>query len=866
MARGSPKQAFGKQKQIQNQDQAIVTKEESFEILKVTLEANIGLICYLRNLFSDEDFDMFYIANSTPPPNKTPTELYQLSAAEAKKSYGIINGSQEEGAIPNVFAWRKIKENRTVVETYTFNFYYDEATGSPSMSIDHETNDEQGRQGRSLSDQHLTTKNQELGTPMTHLDVRRSVKMTTKSLINACQALVDLPRKRFVDIKLFYNEHAPENYTAPSFADTSDEPLHLGTRDVNQSPVWFSLEQFQTGHHGLTMSAVSIADFLPIIPEGNPKGPEDYARRFAQDDEQEQDAKERDIVWTAHDRILYDPKAVDVINACVDRSKAVPEDSTGALKQPIGRRTEDGSIVPIPRSHTGQWAPRDRAEKPRKGARYIAEETLQMSQAMTDFTPIRRGSSPLPQSGHDESILDTLFDPNSQSSPGNSTQTYLDRINENRSENGDSHNTDSSPKSQESFSQHTENDSQSASMSTQKLANALHKNVHLNNKRKSSDEDNDNEEPLPISRKPRAINTIISNAMKKNGYEPKTTIKSPVKPKPKAKPKSKPKAKATNSNSKPKTPRKSRSRKPSVQSALVDSQKKASRKPAAVKKEKKPVIQDDEDVVDCFCGSNDEDDSMIQCDGCLKWFHATCLGFIEAATASQLNVYCILCEMRQDKKRHWPKADIDKAGTEMAVLALVRRVMQELRRRGQLGKDEIPGIQRMFGCERKDVDQVMLKLKNDGLVEKVVDDSDEEPQAHHSWTWKWRKNPNAVKRFASFFQYGKGVENEAFPFRKWHMTYTPNGSQSQSHSQPQSANSTIDSPFPSQRSRVPDSQANGPGLEEDAEGEEDPEMSIDGPAAGPSSDRANSPYELPSVRSSRALVAIDCSDHWTKEA
>ncbi|WWC99237.1 hypothetical protein V866_006133 [Kwoniella sp. B9012] len=909
MARGPPKQAFrppapvqrattsqqnashsqgttqkGKGKQVQNQDQTIVTKEDSFDILKVTLEANIGIICYLRNILPEEDFEYFYICGSNAPPAKSPNELYRLTAEEARawnakqqaesQSQSQSQGVSDEVSDVRTFSWRKIKDDQSrqgkaicqllsgaeeamrkgylrslmliifldeedptnVIETYTFNFFYHESTGAPSMSVEHSVNRQLDQSLKGLA---LLDKNRMLGNPMTHLEVRRMVKVTAHSLVKVLHGMGELPKKRFVDIKLFYNDSAPENYVAPSFADSSEEVLVLGTNDVNNPPSLLPFQEFQTGHHGLSVSAVSVTESLPEIPRRNATGPEDYAARYAEDDLMKANAEERDVLWnadiTAHDRIIYEPSTPNVYTACIDPSKAVPQDPLGCLKQPIGRKREDGTIAPIGSSQSGNGIERGHQKRRAcEGARYIAEETLQMSQAMSELTPIRgstrASSSVLSQANHGKSIEDSLFQQNSQSFAGNHSQVYLDSIDE----------IDVG---------HT--DTQSPSLSTQKLAVALHQKVQLN-KRKSSDDDDTNETQTQ-PQKPRALKSIVSIAMKNNGYEVKNTGKSRPKPKSQSKPKPKPKLKhKTTAKPKTKAAAKPRSRQASARTSVKA-------KKTSIGNGNNKIQSKDNDVIECYCGLNDEEGHMILCDGCDKWFHATCLGFIDGSSASQVTVNCITCEMCNDKKRHWAQEDIDKAVREMGALALLRQVMQELRTRGQLGKDELPEIQRQFGCERKDVDLILRKLENEGLVEMLADDSDDS-QCSNDWTWKWCKNANAVNRFVAYFQYGRGIEDDLFAVRKWHKRLQINNDASQSI--PGSQNGGF-LESQSQRSRVHNSNNINADSDKDADDEEDIEMSNDDTTTtGPS--KASAPYELPFFRSSRAVRVVDCSDVWTE--
>ncbi|WWC85825.1 uncharacterized protein L201_000692 [Kwoniella dendrophila CBS 6074] len=891
-------------KVITNQDQQIVSKEDSFDLLDVALQASIGIICYLRNLLPEDNFENLYISNSHPLKNKTPIELYSLTKEEAEACKANVAAGSSTAAViratsdsqpeaeseAKVFTYRKLRKDASsqgkaiskllegakdallkgylqslmlvilldkddpinVIETYSFNFFYHKKTGIPSMQVEHRHGDQSTQR---LDD--LLNKNERLGTPMTHLEVRRIIKHMAKKLVKECQEFPDLPKKRFMDFKLFYNDTAPSGYNAVGYEDSSSEMMVLATEDVNQPPLRYALPDLQTGHHGLSLTALSALDCVPPVPQMTDEPDEnEYARRYSYQSEVEENAKRRNVLWNAdmpaHDRFGYDPSANDIYTACIDPSKAVANDFGGTLAQPVGRRQMDGTIVDISPTQKGKGKEREIRARSCRGARQIPEETLQMSQPLSQKTP-SRGTTNLSQAEHSSSIGTTLFIPQSQSCGGNGTQSYLDNIDEEEEEGvheDEKPGGSAIPPNSDLF-----NDTPpSTLLSSQNLAAALKRKVQLNRAKEVDGMDIDEVRPRP---KRRGLESIVSSAMKNNGYEPRTKTQtdptSKPNPKPKSKPQTKPRAKPKpkpKPNVKPQTSnkpkRRAKSNSPKTQQAIKNAQEKVTRQPPA-----KPEKGKMREKVDCFCGSNDEDIAMVQCEGCGAWFHAICLGFLDTQTASQTTFSCIPCEMRMDKNRSWPKKDIDDAGDQMANLALTRRVMNDIKTVGVLKKQDIPEVQRKFGRTVAQMKALIAEFVEEGLIDEV--DNSEVP------AWRWIKSSKSYKKFTSYFKYGKGIELEVFEFRKWHSPIQPetddhsgdpSPTQTQTQSQRQSFSQSSNPIANSQASMVPDSQPGDVDMENRT-------------ASQGNSNQNYTPYKLPEIRSSRSERLIDCTDDWS---
>nr|XP_018266704.1 uncharacterized protein I303_00679 [Kwoniella dejecticola CBS 10117]OBR88862.1 hypothetical protein I303_00679 [Kwoniella dejecticola CBS 10117] len=783
------------------QDQAIVTKDESLEIIKATLYANIGAVCYLRDLLPQSDFQDCFVANSAPPPGKSAKDMYYLTKKEAQECVdraaaeksltkaNLQNNDQDKRGDHRTakgFQWRKIRKDGSAQARYLMDLI-----------------------------QQIT------------------------SIIQGVEALVPLPKQRFVAIRLFLNESTPASYGNSNFEDASNESLELCTHHVDDAPQHASFLGIQTGHHGITSTACSVVDYLPQLLDNAAveAGPERYAAIFSHKTALKDDVEKRTVVWDASlpvfDRKLYDPSAPDIYTACIDPRKAVAaEDVQGALRQPKGRRTESGDIVEITPSQVGTSGPRE-TRKPscrNRGSRYIPEETLQMpqTQPQTLRTPLRgTASESLTIASHGKSIPNRLFESQtqSQSYAGNASQAYVDKMQEG--------NVESSPSSRISSSNGPRH--QTSTYSSETASCALRETVQTK-KRKRNEGQQDSRLQTP-----RKVEKIVEKAMQKGGFEPRSTgkpkvaIKGPPKPK------------------KPRKPRNPREPKPQLATKKLTKGKSAT---SSTTKKKKTDNKDKEkgkktsakisEIIHCYCNSGEDTGVMILCDRCDVWFHSVCLGFIDSVSASQRTVLCITCEMKEDRHVRWSQKQIDAALKEMGDLAISRQVLQEVRRLGIVGTKDLADISKSL---------ILQGFVDGGTLRETSQGGS--TSRSKSPAWQWLKTPSAIKSFHKFFKYGGGIENEIFAIRRWHAK----DSQTQDQTQ-----SLIDIKSEMNRSSPPASHiADSQTQDDDAEGEDDLDAT---PSDGLSifdSGRSYVPYTLPEIRSIRSIHPIDCSVTWTNE-
>ncbi|WVQ80878.1 hypothetical protein IAT38_002985 [Cryptococcus sp. DSM 104549] len=399
------------------QDQEIVTRQDSLQVVKSTLEAGISTICYLRRLLPDDHFADAYMASSIPPPEKASGELYGLSQPD-------INASQQaSGNQPKVFKYPKIvagaseesdkilrmiedgvmdavakgylrsfmfiifldkNEPENIVESYTFNVFYAGTDGVPTLDVRHNVG---GAAPVATGTPESEAVASALDTPQTHQAVRRAVKNLMKTLILGCQKMEDLPRRRFVDFKLAYNETCPEDYEAPAFKDCTGIPLFMNTDEVDCPPVKIPMGDMATGSLGLSVTTLSIAEYLPARRELLIGEAADEWWLDGEVEEQMKCAERRNVVWNAdlpiYDRTTYNPTSLDPYTLILPELD-VPKDSEGALKQPLWRRLKDGSIERIGRVGEMCFGEGVRGEKPeaegrKRGFGVLEENTPELS-------------------------------------------------------------------------------------------------------------------------------------------------------------------------------------------------------------------------------------------------------------------------------------------------------------------------------------------------------------------------------------------------------------------------------------------------------------------------------------------------------
>ncbi|CAD6583440.1 MAG: DNA binding protein, partial [Tremellales sp. Tagirdzhanova-0007] len=222
-----------------------------------------------------------------------------------------------------------------IIESYTFNFSY---TGGEVVSVSHSMS--QLGLGHSGSDQVScsASAHQSVG------DVTQAIRRMTRTFVISCQTLTNLPKQCFVDLKLFYTDETPETYHPPLFTDSSeDDRLVLRTRRANEQPRHIPTGHLETGHHGLSIRILSVADCI-MNDRDALLAASGTVKQLANVDEN----RERDIIWEAESAVMERRELESALarTTGVVQSRSVSQGNF--LEHPIGQRVGN-RLVPIPK-------------------------------------------------------------------------------------------------------------------------------------------------------------------------------------------------------------------------------------------------------------------------------------------------------------------------------------------------------------------------------------------------------------------------------------------------------------------------------------------------------------------------------------
>ncbi|KAG1727923.1 HORMA domain-containing protein [Suillus paluster] len=252
------------------------------------------------------------------------------------------------------------KDPNNLVEAYTFNFHYHKLPGSDSAIPIMTLGDEMSKMSLARSDP--VSEALKKGQMPTLGEVKRSVK----SLITTINQMENLPKNRYGNFKLFFNEDAPDDYQPPHFqaADAEANRWFFTTHAAGEVPERTSIGRVNAGWHGVDMKVVSVSSYLPSITEDNnapfagitshtaPKlTPVEEARIRVEDAQlQKKDALERNIVWSVDEDEDAEGEMV------IDEGIVLSRFGGDVLMAPVGVRSEDGGVRPFSQVDTSSAA------------------------------------------------------------------------------------------------------------------------------------------------------------------------------------------------------------------------------------------------------------------------------------------------------------------------------------------------------------------------------------------------------------------------------------------------------------------------------------------------------------------------------
>ncbi|GAA98305.1 hypothetical protein E5Q_04989 [Mixia osmundae IAM 14324] len=345
-------------------DQKQITQQQSLQACKTLLSTGIGCIAYLRGLFPENGFVERKISSSAPAtadqskstrrPGTSGVRVKQLLRNRSQEAdrlldyleQGVYDALERSFLRSLLFAvFLDPEDQQNLVECYTFNFSYASPADGPQMSIT--------RTG--LTGEGFTFE------PETQGNVKKQVQSLIRRLVAMTQSLSELPRRRFITMKLYYTPTCPADYQPPFFkeAQVDADRFYFGTRSAREEPERTSLGRLETGFHGVSVNVCSVASHLPehVSPT--------VARQARTDDRETEIvrnrafAQARKVVWDAETACLRteaqeDAEAVAKLAQStagmttddVDVPARAEKDTIWG--RPLGRWDARGNIVPIP--------------------------------------------------------------------------------------------------------------------------------------------------------------------------------------------------------------------------------------------------------------------------------------------------------------------------------------------------------------------------------------------------------------------------------------------------------------------------------------------------------------------------------------
>ncbi|ODQ65225.1 DNA-binding protein, partial [Nadsonia fulvescens var. elongata DSM 6958] len=254
---------------------SVVTLAQSEELMQTLLSTSFSCLTYLRGLFVDENFyDEKFTVKS--PGTNTSFDSSQGYVSSSQKSRDAIRikklkrGVSSEGdlfldwierGVFDAFHRKYLKalmftiylnsqKPSEIVELYTFSFSYN---NKDNMLLQTE-----GRIVSVLQEFYILVTNQPF--LISPLDIRRDIQALIRKFIMIVQSLAPLPERRFLSMKLVYNESAPEEYQPPFFRDCSNETDTQFMVHQNEDICTLKAGCVDAGFHAISVNVASIVD------------------------------------------------------------------------------------------------------------------------------------------------------------------------------------------------------------------------------------------------------------------------------------------------------------------------------------------------------------------------------------------------------------------------------------------------------------------------------------------------------------------------------------------------------------------------------------------------------------------------------
>lgn len=233
-----------------------LSTEQSQKLIQTMLTMSFGCLAFLRGLFPDENFvDQRFV------PEKVEKNYRKLSGSQSSsiKIKTLVRGKSNEADLllnwleKGVFQSIKLKylkalslgifvnedDPTDLLENYTFMFGYDD-----SNNVHMKVGSDRDNEVDSIS----------------LLDSRKMAQQLMRRFIIITQSLEPLPQKKFLTLRLMFNESAPTDYQPQLFRDaTYDRPAIIKVPQSTDLDT-FSVGSLDTKHHKISLKVLSAAD------------------------------------------------------------------------------------------------------------------------------------------------------------------------------------------------------------------------------------------------------------------------------------------------------------------------------------------------------------------------------------------------------------------------------------------------------------------------------------------------------------------------------------------------------------------------------------------------------------------------------
>ncbi|CAD1778891.1 similar to Saccharomyces cerevisiae YIL072W HOP1 Meiosis-specific DNA binding protein that displays Red1p dependent localization to the unsynapsed axial-lateral elements of the synaptonemal complex [Maudiozyma barnettii] len=249
---------------IKQETKTVISTEQSQKLMQTMLTMSFGCLAFLRGLFPDENFvdQRFVPAKSEKDYNKNLT-----SHANSIKIKTLVRGKSNDVNMlldwleKGVFQSIKLEclktlslgiylnknEPANLCENYIFNFEYFE-NNSVQLKLDSNIKNNLNNSNSTIS----------------LLDSRKMAQQLMRRFIIITQSLEPLPQKKFLSMRLLFNDNAKDDFQPEFFKDASFDKRATLKVPIDTSLSTFAAGTLNTNHHNLKMNVYST-----VINENN---------------------------------------------------------------------------------------------------------------------------------------------------------------------------------------------------------------------------------------------------------------------------------------------------------------------------------------------------------------------------------------------------------------------------------------------------------------------------------------------------------------------------------------------------------------------------------------------------------------------